>query len=82
MPSYLRQQNLQKCIIVLLSQPLDTFSHFLTTLCDVIELEQITVYADAVTLLTETEQLLNQKQAVRLSELFIELNWQAYLEKM
>ncbi|EJS89806.1 DNA mismatch repair protein, partial [Pasteurella multocida subsp. multocida str. Anand1_cattle] len=41
----------------LLSQPLDTFSHFLTTLCDVIELEQITVYADAVTLLTETEQL-------------------------
>ncbi|EJS88586.1 tRNA delta(2)-isopentenylpyrophosphate transferase, partial [Pasteurella multocida subsp. multocida str. Anand1_buffalo] len=41
----------------------------------------ITVYADAVTLLTETEQLLNQKQAVRLSELFIELNWQAYLEK-
>ncbi|HHE3507261.1 TPA: DNA mismatch repair endonuclease MutL [Pasteurella multocida] len=81
-PSCLRQQNLQKCIIVLLSQPLDTFSHFLTTLCDVIELEQITVYADAVTLLTETEQLLNQKQAVRLSELFIELNWQAYLEKM
>lgn len=81
-PTCLRQQNLQRCVIHLLSQALDTFLAFLTALGEGIELDTITVYADAVTLLTETEQLLSQQQSARLADLFIELDWQSYLEKM
>ncbi|MGC6377869.1 DNA mismatch repair endonuclease MutL [Bisgaard Taxon 45] len=81
-PTCLRQQNLQRCVIHLLSQALDTFLAFLTALGEGIELDTITVYADAITLLTETEQLLSQQQSARLADLFIELDWQSYLEKM
>ncbi|MGY4677576.1 DNA mismatch repair endonuclease MutL [Pasteurella sp. P03HT] len=81
-PTCLRQQNLQKCLVALLSQPINEFPVFLTALCDTLEYSMITVLADAVNLLTETEQRLTHHQANELTNLLVQINWQPYLEQI
>lgn len=78
-PSCLRQQNLQKCVIALLNQSLSDLSLFLTALLQQLELNPIQIFADAVTVLTQTEQLATQHNAKRLQQLLILIDWQAYL---
>ncbi|MDO5053859.1 MAG: DNA mismatch repair endonuclease MutL [Pasteurella oralis] len=81
-PTCLRQQNLQKCVIALLSQSLSEFSLFLTALCTTVTLPPINVFADAVNLLTETEQLVSHQQVNTLSDLLVPIYWQPYLEQI
>ncbi|AKD39135.1 DNA mismatch repair protein [Pasteurella multocida subsp. multocida OH4807] len=81
-PTCLRQQNLQKCLVALLSQPISEFPVFLTALCDTLEYGMITVFADAVNLLTETEQRLTHHQANELTNLLVQINWQPYLAQI
>ncbi|GJJ80559.1 DNA mismatch repair protein MutL [Pasteurella canis] len=81
-PTCLREQNLQKCVIAVLSQSIYEFSLFLTALYKTLRSHPITIFADAVNLLTETERLLSPQQTNRLSELLIPIDWQPYLEQI
>lgn len=81
-PSCLRQQNLQQCVLSLLATPSEEFSHFLTALCQSLQLPEINVFADAVTLLTSTEQRLSSKQTEHLQSLLIPIDWQHYLAQI
>ncbi|HDR1022623.1 TPA: DNA mismatch repair endonuclease MutL [Pasteurella multocida] len=81
-PSCLRQQNLQQCVLSLLATPSEEFSHFLTALCQSVHLPEINVFADAVTLLTSTEQRLSSKQAKRLQSLLMPIDWLPYLAQI
>lgn len=80
--AYLRRQNLQQLIIALLNEPVENLSEFLTALLAQLDFPPIQVLADAVTMLTETEQLLNKQSHIRLSDLFLEINWQPYLTQL
>ena len=80
-PSCLRQHNLQKIVISLLEQDCNDFSLFLTALCQQIPAETIEVFADAVSLLNETERRLGTQKAP-LNTLLIPINWQPYLEQL
>ncbi|WP_040977568.1 DNA mismatch repair endonuclease MutL [Necropsobacter massiliensis] len=81
-PACLRRQNLQKCVIALLDSAIDDACHFLTALCQQIELPPISVLADAVSVLTETEQLINQQKEIRLQSLLTRIDWRIYLDKI
>lgn len=81
-PTCLREQNLQKCVIAVLSQSICEFSLFLTALYKTLTSHPISIFADAVSLLTETERLLSPQQTNRLSELLIPIDWQPYLEQI
>lgn len=81
-PTCLREQNLQKCVIAVLSQSICEFSLFLTALYKTLRSHPISIFADAVSLLTETERLLSPQQTNRLSELLIPIDWQPYLEQI
>ncbi|MGC7589941.1 DNA mismatch repair endonuclease MutL [Bisgaard Taxon 46] len=81
-PSCLRHQNLQQCVLSLLTAPSEEFSHFLTALCQSLHLPEINIFADAVTLLTSTEQRLSSKQAERLQSLLMPIDWQHYLAQI
>ena len=77
-PTCLRQQNLQQCIVALLTQSYENLSQFLTALCEHIVLPPIDVYAEAITLLNETEQLLKSNPKP-LKDLLIQLDLSTYL---
>jgi len=79
---HLRQQNLQHMIVSLLNQSFENLPEFLTALLAPLESAPITVLADAVNLLTETEQLLAKQQQIRLLDLLVEIDWQAYLTQL
>lgn len=80
--AHLRRQNLQQLIIALLNEPVENLSEFLTALLAQLDFPPIQVLADAVTMLTETEQLLNKQSHIQLSDLFLEINWQPYLTQL
>lgn len=79
-PSILWQQNLQPCIIGVLNQSLTENELFLTALCQQFQFKPIEVVADAVNLLTQTEQLSQPTQ--QLQQLLVEIDWQPYLNKL
>ncbi|WP_373100408.1 MULTISPECIES: DNA mismatch repair endonuclease MutL [Pasteurellaceae] len=81
-PTCLRRQNLQKCVIALLDSSITDAEHFLTALCQQAEQPAVTVLADAVGLLTETEQLINQQKDLRLSSLLTQIDWRTYLDNL
>ncbi|PJG83185.1 DNA mismatch repair endonuclease MutL [Caviibacterium pharyngocola] len=81
LPLCLRRQNLQKCVIALLDRTIDTFSAFLTALCAELSYEDVNIFADAVNLLTETEQLLARQSDIQLTSLLIPIDWRIYLDK-
>lgn len=81
-PRSLRQQNLQKVVMGLLEAKVSEFSAFFTALCGQVEQTPILIYADAVSLLTETEQLINQQKEITLSSLLMPINWQPFLEQL
>lgn len=60
----LRQQNLQQLVMSLLNQTFDDFSQFVDSVCQQITFKPISVLADAITLLQETEQLLPGSQNI------------------
>lgn len=60
----LRQQNLQQIVMSLLNQTFDDFSQFVDSVCQQITFKPISVLADAITLLQETEQLLPRNQNI------------------
>ncbi|AEC17975.1 DNA mismatch repair protein [Gallibacterium anatis UMN179] len=60
----LRQQNLQQIVMSLLNQTVDDFSQFVDSVCQQITFKPISVLADAITLLQETEQLLPRNQNI------------------
>ncbi|KGQ57044.1 DNA mismatch repair protein MutL [Gallibacterium anatis str. Avicor] len=60
----LRQQNLQQIVMSLLNQTFDDFSQFIDSVCQQITFKPISVLADAITLLQETEQLLPGSQNI------------------
>ena len=54
-------------IIALLNEPVENLSEFLTALLAQLDFPPIQVLADAVTMLTETEQLLNKQSHIQLT---------------
>ena len=78
----MRQQNLQHMIVSLLNQSFENLPEFLTALLAPFASPPITVLADAVNLLTETEQLLAKQQQIRLLDLLVEIDWQPYLTQL
>lgn len=78
-PLCLRQKNLQKCVISTLSQPIIDFSQFLTALLQQVEMENVHILADALTLLAEVEQLLKTQSEIKLEQYFIEIDITPYL---
>lgn len=80
-PHYLRQQNWQKCLMALLSQPIEKFSQFLTALYAQLTLEPIQTLAEAINQLNEVEQLLHTHNLTPqpLHDLFIRLDLAQYL---
>ncbi len=80
--AHLRQQNLQHMIVSLLNQSFENLPEFLTALLAPLASPPITVLADAVNLLTETEQLLAKQQQIRLLDLLVEIDWQPYLTQL
>ncbi|MGC7559365.1 DNA mismatch repair endonuclease MutL [Pasteurella sp. PK-2025] len=81
-PSCLRQQNLQQCVLHLLQENHGELTDFLTALCETLSYPSIHVLADAVTLLTATEQRLNTQQTGHLHALLMPIDWQPYLVKL
>lgn len=79
-PACLRHRNIQNAIIRLLEQNLTEFSTFLTALCDVLQTTEINIFADAIALLTETEQLITTDY--QLKQLLLPIDWKIYLEKL
>lgn len=78
-PGCLRQQNLQKLVISLLAESIEKTTEFLTALCRHAELDEIHIFADAVNLLGETEQLLNKQTKINLKDYFISVDFNQYL---
>ncbi len=78
-PNCLRQQNLQRCVISILENELLEISEFLTALCEQLQLAEITIFADAVNLLTEVERLTKMSGTNELSTLFIPVDFNSYL---
>lgn len=79
-PSCLRQQNLQGCVIRLLEENHEKISDFLTALCNQLQLNEIHVLADALTLLTEVELLLKTQNKIQLAQLLISVDFTQYLQ--
>ena len=78
-PAVLRTQNLQKCVVSLLAKHLENMPDFLTALCQTLEMKPIKVLADAVSLLSETERLLNKAHQEKFNTLLKPINWQPFL---
>ncbi|WP_044470662.1 DNA mismatch repair endonuclease MutL [Mannheimia massilioguelmaensis] len=79
-PNCLRQQNLQRYVITVLENELLEISEFLTALCEQLQLAEITIFADAVNLLTEVERLTKLSGTNELSTLFIPVDFNSYLD--
>lgn len=78
-PTLVRQQNLQKCILTLLSQNIDDTSQFLSILLQQLELAPIETLSDAVNILTQIEQ---HSQQYCIETLLTPINWRQYLDKI
>ena len=81
-PAILRTQNLQKCVVSLLAEHVENMPDFLTALCHTLEMKPIQVLADVVSLLSETERLLNKTHQEKFNTLLKPINWQPFLSDL
>ncbi|WP_112122993.1 DNA mismatch repair endonuclease MutL [Haemophilus influenzae] len=80
-PSALRTQNLQKCVMAMLTRD-ENSSSFLTALCAQLECKTFDALADALNLLSETERLLTQTNRTAFTQLLKPVNWQPLLDEI
>ena len=80
-PSLLRTQNLQKCVMAMLTRD-ENSSPFLTALCAQLECKTFNALADALNLLSETERLLTQMNRTAFTQLLKPVNWQPLLDEI
>jgi len=80
-PSVLRTQNLQKCVMAMLTRD-ENSSPFLTALCSQLECKTFNALADALNLLSETERLLTQTNRTAFTQLLKPVNWQPLLDEI
>lgn len=80
-PSALRTQNLQKCVMAMLTRD-ENSSSFLTALCAQLECKTFNALADALNLLSETERLLTQTNRTAFTQLLKPINWQPLLDEI
>ena len=80
-PSILRTQNLQKCVMAMLTRE-ENSSSFLTALCAQLECKTFNALADALNLLSETERLLTQVNRTAFTQLLKPVNWQPLLDEI
>ena len=80
-PSLLRTQNLQKCVMAMLTRD-ENSSPFLTALCAQLECKTFDALADALNLLSETERLLTQTNRTAFTQLLKPVNWQPLLDEI
>ena len=80
-PSVLRTQNLQKCVMAMLTRD-ENSSPFLTALCAQLECKTFDALADALNLLSETERLLTQVNRTAFTQLLKPVNWQPLLDEI
>ena len=66
-------------MVSLLTEHLENMPDFLTALCHALEVKPIQVLADAVSLLSETERLLNKAHQEKFNTLLKPINWQPFL---
>ena len=80
-PSLLRTQNLQKCVMAMLTRE-ENSSPFLTALCAQLECKTFNTLADALNLLSDTERLLTQTNRTAFTQLLKPVNWQPLLDEI
>ena len=80
-PSLLRTQNLQKCVMAMLTRD-ENSSPFLTALCSQLECKTFNALADALNLLSDTERLLTQTNRMAFTQLLKPVNWQPLLDEI
>ena len=80
-PSLLRTQNLQKCVMAMLTRD-ENSSPFLTALCSQLECKTFNTLADALNLLSDTERLLTQTNRTAFTQLLKPVNWQPLLDEI
>ncbi|EDK09962.1 TPA: DNA mismatch repair endonuclease MutL [Haemophilus influenzae] len=80
-PSVLRTQNLQKCVMAMLTRD-ENSSPFLTALCSQLECKTFDALADALNLLNDTERLLTQTNRTAFTQLLKPVNWQPLLDEI
>lgn len=80
-PSLLRTQNLQKCVMAMLTRE-ENSSPFLTALCSELECKAFNALADALNLLSDTERLLTQTNRTAFTQLLKPVNWQPLLNEI
>ena len=80
-PSVLRTQNLQKCVMAMLTRD-ENSSPFLTALCAQLECKTFNALADALNLLSDTERLLTQTNRTAFTQLLKPINWQPLLDEI
>ena len=80
-PSLLRTQNLQKCVMAMLTRE-ENSSPFLTALCAQLECKAFNALADALNLLSDTERLLEQTNRTVFTQLLKPINWQPLLNEI
>ncbi|HHE9436231.1 TPA: DNA mismatch repair endonuclease MutL [Haemophilus influenzae] len=80
-PSALRTQNLQKCVMAMLTRD-ENSSSFLTALCAQLECKTFNALADALNLLSDTERLLTQTNRTAFTQLLKPVNWQPLLDEI
>ena len=80
-PSLLRTQNLQKCVMAMLTRD-ENSSPFLTALCAQLECKTFDALADALNLLSDTERLLTQTNRMAFTQLLKPVNWQPLLDEI
>ena len=80
-PSLLRTQNLQKCVMAMLTRD-ENSSPFLTALCSELECKAFNALADALNLLSDTERLLTQTNRTAFTQLLKPVNWQPLLNEI
>ena len=80
-PSLLRTQNLQKCVMAMLTRE-ENSSPFLTALCSQLECKTFNTLADALNLLSDTERLLTQTNRTAFTQLLKPINWQPLLNEI
>ena len=80
-PSILRTQNLQKCVMAMLTRDKNS-SSFLTALCSQLECKTFNALADALNLLSDTERLLTQTNRTAFTQLLKPVNWQPLLDEI
>ena len=80
-PSLLRTQNLQKCVMAMLTRD-ENSSPFLTELCAQLECKTFDALADALNLLSDTERLLTQTNRMAFTQLLKPVNWQPLLDEI